>query len=286
MKSYYSLIKLIPNESSEESLTIGILVFSNQRFLLQFSNRKKRIAQSLFSFDSKLLTFIEREIEEKIKQQNQLSENSKEELFSSPDLLNENYFHYLNKYSNGLLRFSSPRIIADTFNEKKFHQLFTLLVDDVSDKNEKPDPNKIIEKKFYSRIEKNLLKKVQGKIHTHQRLDNKVVPSLISPFEMDCIGKNGVYVGAKSLPFNRTQDTLNRTINTYISIIAHLNKNQKKNHGNHFFLIADQPDKKSKGYKYWKQLYDANGFYKMIDSNDSEIVAETVNKNNASTFIE
>lgn len=287
MKSFYSLIKIIPNEMSGDSLTIGILLAGPNGFRVKFSKHKKQLVKSMLLTDASILDFIDREISNKVREQNRIFVDNKKTLFGGiPSLLSSDYFSYLSRYSNGLLKFSSPAFIADNIDEAKFAQLFALFVDSTVDDLNKDKSAKQIERVFYEKVNTKLISRVRDIIHVDQNFDNKVVPSLFTPFKMDCIGLNGVFVGAKSLPFTQTKETLHKTVNTYISVIAHLSSTYSKSlQGNKFFLIADQPEKKTAEYKLWKQLRSAEHLVTVISSDRSGEVADLVENNGATTFM-
>jgi len=143
------------------------------------------------------------------------------------------------------------------------------------------------DKIFYSKIKTNLIEKVKDQIHTNIRLDSKIVPA-INSFELDCIGLNGAFIGAKSLPFTQTKDALIKNVNTYISVIAQLSISYNKNlTENQFYLIADVPSKRnSTESKYWYQLYKNEKLLHIIPSDESALVAEMVQSRNAHKFLD
>ncbi|MCF8348581.1 MAG: hypothetical protein K9G61_07175 [Bacteroidales bacterium] len=288
MKSFYSLIKIIPNEMSGDSLTIGILLAGPNGFRVKFSKHKKQLVKSMLLTDASNLDFIEREIGNKVKEQNRIFVENKKTLFVGiPSLLSSDYFSYLSRYSNGLLKFSPPAFIADNIDDDKFTKLFSLFVDSSAVTLNADDSAKQIERVFYEQVNTKLISRVKDVIHVDQNFDNKVVPSLFTPFKMDCIGLNGVFVGAKSLPFTQTKETLHKTVNTYISVIAHLSSKYSRSlTGNKFFLIADQPDKKTDEYKLWKQLRSAENLLTVISSERSGEVADLVENKGARTFLD
>ena len=139
---------------------------------------------------------------------------------------------------------------------------------------------------FFDKVETRLISRVKDRVHIRQNIDSKIVPSLFNPFQIDCIGLNGVLVGAKALPFTQSKETLHKSVNTYISIIAQLSSKYNKSlDSNNFFLIADQPDKKTPEYKLWKQLFNDEKLLKVISSDESDQIAELIENNNASTFL-
>lgn len=287
MKSFYSLIKIAPNEMSGDSLTIGIIL-SNQNVLkVKFSKAKKQISKSILSSSASFVDFVEKEIQIKVREQNKLALESKGELFDFQPHLDANYFNYLSKYSNGLLKFSSPTLIAESIDDSMFEKLFRLLVDStISDEKERNETKKI-ERIFYEKVDTRLISKVKDTVHINQTFDRKMVPTLFNTFQLECVGLNGTLIGAKALPFTQSRETLQKSVNTYISVIAHLTSKYKKSlDANNFYLIADQPKKTTSEYKFWRQLYKDETLLKVISSDESDQVAELIDKKNAGKFLD
>lgn len=272
---------------SGDSLTIGIILSSPHGVRLKISRAKKVFAKSIVNIDGSLIDFIEREIINKIKEHNKLLSSSKNSLFEASTFLSSEYFQYLANYSNGLLKFTPPSIIADNVDDAKFLKLFSLFVDySVETPTKQDDSSKKYEKEFYNKVNTNLIEKVKDKVHTREAISRKVVPTLSNPFEMDCIGQNGVLIGAKSLPFIQSKETIYKSLNTYISVIAYLSAAyQHSLVNNKFFLIADQPAKSSPTFNLWNDLNKHDNIVKVISSDDSGEVAELIERSGASKFI-
>jgi hypothetical protein len=286
MKSFYSLIKIAPNSLSDDNLTIGIILSDKHGFRYKFSKEKKQISKSLVSVDNSIIDFLELEIEKKINETNLNFKKSKLELFDFNQNLSSGYFDYLSKYSNGILKFSKPNYIASDLNDSQFEELYKLFVDSTDVNVQKKI--KSIDKAFYDRINTNLIERIKDKVHTNFKFDSNLIPT-ITTFDMDCIGLNGVLVGAKSLPFTQSKDALQKSIQTYISVIAHLSKEKNKNLAdNQFFLIADSPTstKNTTELKFWNQLFQNESLFKLIPSDESEMVAEIIEKRQAHKFLE
>lgn len=273
---------------SGDSLTIGLILSSPNGIYFRISKNKKKLAKSITKIEGSLIDFIENEIEAKIIDQNKiLGLDKKDAHFESKSVFSPEYLQYLANYSNGLLQFTQPKAIADSIDESKFLKLFSLFVDNsVEPLIKKDDSIKKYEKEFYRAVNENLIEKVKDRVHIKESIGSKVVPTLINPFEIDCIGQNGVLIGAKSLPFTQSKETLHKNLNIYISVIAHLSATYK--HGleqNKFFLIADQPEKNSPTYNLWNELNQNDKLIKLISSKDSGEVAELINNSNASKFL-
>lgn len=280
-------MKIVPNEMSGDSLTIGIILASPDGLRFKISSKKVSLAKSLVSIDGSLLDFIEREITAKVQEQNKILLSSKNSLFEASTFLTDTYFQYLANYSNGLLKFTQPSIIADHVTESKFLKLYSLFVDGSTEPITKKDESKkTYEKIFYSNINTNLIEKVKDKVHTKKLIGSEVVPTLFTPFEIDCIGLNGELIGAKSIPFTQNKQTLQKRVNTYISVIAHLTATYKRSLvDNRFFLIADAPSKNSPTFNFWNDLFNNENIVKVISSEDSGEVAELIEMRGAKKFI-
>lgn len=285
MKPFYSLIKIVPNLSAGDNLTIGIILRDKEGFHVRFSKNKENSAKSLIP-DSDIIDFLKKQITLKLKDINYKIKTSSKELFSGNAILSSEYFDYLNKYSNGILQFTPASLIHDEINEEKFNKLFKLLVDRFEQTEDKLTIKK--EENFYKRINQKLIKRVEGKVHTNVKIDNKIIPSFVSHFEIDCIGLNGNLIGAKSLPMTQSRQTLVSHINTYINVITHLALKQKKGSllDHNFYLISDEPtDIKSPEHRIWESIRKEE-IFKLIPSEQSDIVAVKIEETKAGTFLD
>jgi len=285
METYYTIVKIAPSPSADDSLSIGLLLRDHSGFRFLFSDNKKKAAKNLLYENGAVVDFLIKQIEQKIREINNELKRSSNELFGIPSLITSEYFSYLNNYSNGILQFSKPLLLNDQVSEEKFIKLFEILVDKLPIDNTKSVIRQ--EVKFIRTIEKKLISRVKDRVHTHVKIDSKNIQSMYYPFTMDCIGLNGDLVGAKSLPFTKSAQTLDTQISHYTNIITFLSiSKNKKFENNHFFLIADEPaDLNSPEHKIWviiqKQI-----LFKVINSEQSDIVAEVIEDTNAKKFLQ
>lgn len=284
MQTFYSIIKLAPNTMTDDCLSIGLLVCDGSKYWLQFSEDRKNACKRLMDDNSESVDFIVRQITLHIQKLNKDIVKSKKELFPIDSLLTSEYFTYLNNYSNGLLRFSKPSFLNDVINEDKFLKLFALLIDRNIERE--PKIKDLSNEKFFATINKNLIKKVEKKIHTKVNINSTLLPSMYFQFEMDCIGLNGAFIGAKSIPFNKSVPTLDKDISHYIALISLLSTRYNKDvRQNNFFLIADEPSIiKSQEHNTWESIID-NPLFKVINSSEVDTIAEKVEKTKAKPFL-
>ncbi len=206
MKTFYSLIKLAPNEMSSDTLTIGIILSSVNGYKLKFSENKIKLIRPLISIEPSIIDFLIKEFKSTVDTENKKNKLNNSTLFELPALFSSEYFIYLSNYSNGLLKFTVPNIIADLVDDKSFEKLYQLFVDNSPLESAKISKStKQYEKVFYEKVDLNLISIVKDKVHTNQSISHKIVPSLLNPFEIDCIGLNGVLIGAKSVPFTQSK---------------------------------------------------------------------------------
>ncbi|MDM1376503.1 hypothetical protein [Myroides marinus] len=287
MKTFYTLLKVRVNQLSEDSLTVGLILYNDLNFQVGFSKHKISAAKSLLDIDGRLLDLTLKEIHSKLLNSNQDLEKYRYSLLEVENQFNECYFEYLAKYSNGYLMFSQPKYIEVKNDEVNFKQLFKLFVDNTVETAEViEDEKRLLEKEFIQRVEDNLIAKVVDRVHTHYKFDNNSIPTLLSSFDLDCVGQNGVLVGAKAMSFTHSKEKLHKGLNTYISVIAHLSTKYKKSlEKNDFYLIVDEPKQGTAEHVLWSQLRKSEDILKVIPSEEASIVADKIKDKKASVFI-
>lgn len=284
METYYSIIKIAPNPTAGDSLSIGLLLCDHSGFRSHFSDNKKKAAKHLLYENGDVVDFVVKQVVQKINEVNKDLKQNKNKLFNLPHLISSEYFSYLNNYSNGILQFGKPTMLKDEVTTEKFLKLFEILVDKLP-----VEETNLIEKKeqkFIRTIEKKLISRVKDQVHTHVKIDNKVIQSMYYHFEMDCIGLNGVFVGAKSLLFTKSHQTLDTQISHYTNLITFLSiSKDKKFDKNHFYLIADEPNNiDSHEHKIWESIQKQN-LFKVINSEQSDTVAKDIEETGAKKFL-
>lgn len=272
---------------TDDSLSIGLLLYDGQKYWLRFSEERKTVAKNLIGENAATVDFVVKQLNSYVEITNKEVSKSKNELFELniqlDILLNSEYLNYLNNYSNGLLRFSKPNLLDDNINEEKFEKLFEILI---GKKVEKAIITKKSYKNFNQLIRKNLIERVQDKIYTNIEIDNKISPSMLFEYKMDCIGLNGVFTGAKAIRFNRAANILDNEISHYLNLIMSLSTDYKKIiTENNFYLIADEPANiTSTEHIMWENAY-RSPFFKVINVEEVNIVAEKVEQTNAKMFL-
>lgn len=284
MKTFYSLIKISPNPISGDSISIGLLVRDSSKFWLHFSDEKKLLAKRLLEKKADVVDFIIKQLTQKVSLANKEISNPQTSFFDLHDFINSEKALHMSVYFNGIVRFSQPSFLNDTINNVKFEKLFQLLIDKTFYK-EKPADD-LTDLKFQRKITDKLINRVVNKVHTDLELTPDKLPGLYFNFNIDCIGKNGVLIGAKSIPFHRKHETIDKELGHYFGLISILKSQYKSSDSiDNFYIIADEPSEiASKEHKIWESLTQ-NPSITLLDSDMSGIVADEIEKRHAKTFL-
>lgn len=281
MKAFYSLVKVSPNPSADDSITIGLILADSNEVKFKYSELKLKYLRN-FVKNTSLVEFVLTKISERVKDTNLQIQQSKSELFEIDHFFKFEYFSYLRNYNNNLIRFSDPKMILSNENQATFDNIYSIFVEP----NETQEVHRVnlVQDNFHDKIEQNLISRVKDKVHTKVIFDEKIIPSLYFKFEMDCIGLNGVFTGAKSLLFNKTFQTLHSHVSDYVTLITEIEKKYNKVGDNKFYLIADEPNQNTKEHELWTKVRSLTKL-KLITSDEVELVAENIETSGAGTFI-
>jgi hypothetical protein len=284
---FYTLVHISSNPISKDIISVGIILFDGHRLYCRFSKSKIQLAKKLVDNPNVDINSLTKQIELKCSDINKESEKHSGMFKYSNRHFQSSLYEYLARYSNGLIQYSSPKTVIETSKTGKeiFEDLIKLLFKEKPthysvNKSIKPayQYNKIVQKKLISRVEK--------KVHVNYHFSPKEFPSLHFKYDLDCIGKNGALIGAKSLDFRKNVQTLDLNLSHYYSLILLLGIKHNKPSENDFFLISEEPGIiKSKEHRLWESA-ETNPLVKVIHPEQSDIIAEIIESNNATTFLE
>jgi len=279
MQFYYTILKISPNTSSGDTVSIGLLAFDGTRALISFSEGRKLLAKKLIS--SELVDFFCKQLVSKVDERNKIHKKNSEALFNNEFVFEPSYIDYLSNYSNGLLQLSKSNLFLGALNEENFKMLFETVIDKIdlkpSHRHKISTISKIVEEKLISRVKE--------KVHTNININSSLVPNLYFSYDMDCIGKNGVFVGAKTIDFTNKKQALDNNISHYSSLIAILTASAKKDISkNNFYLIAEEPKQINiQEYSIWDTIQ-LNPLFKVIHPDQSDLIVEKIESSKAAKF--
>lgn len=284
MTPFYSLIKVLPNLMSGDSVTIGMILSSPKKVYLMISNDRKKIVKNLLSSDDLIIDLMIKELQHKVRTVNKSILNEEIDIILDHPIFNDSYLSHLSNSCNGVVTYSKPQYIHADIDDEKVKQLFHKITNQIE---HKADNQAILQNHaiFKDRINHHLKSKLENIIHIDHQLNSNNIPTLYNPYIIDCIGKNGVLVGAKSLFFDTGLPTLEKNVNTFVSVITQL-KSMHSQPGakDKFYLIADEPLENEEAYNYWKNLKAKSTIFQ-VESSESDIISQEVISSGASTFL-
>jgi len=281
MNSFYTLIKISTNPTSGDQITVGLLLKTENRFYLKFSDRRIAASLRLRDEEDRSFSFFKNQLENRIENFNSELTNNTAELFLPETFLTSDFFSHLKVSSNNLIQFSEPSIISSDFTEEQFNKLYEMFVEkaSVSISHERNE-----EGKLYNNVEQKLIRKVENKVHTNYDINQKIIPSLNFSFKLDCVGKNGAIISAKSFDLNSTSPTIERNL-VRLEIVLYKLSAVYGNGGNKTFIIADEPEgKNSENFNIWETIK-KNQSFEVLSSDNANEVADYIEQKNAGRFL-
>lgn len=282
MHSFYTIVSLSPNIATKDSVGVGLVLFDGIKFQYYFSDRKRKAAQRLISDSDLDLKGILNQIEGKCEELNkELIQNKL--IYSAQKWMDASYFEYLDKYSNGLIQFSAPKALIVSNEPDEFEKLVKMLFKENLHEYftvAPPSRTQIL-------VEEKLINRVSDKVHVNYKFTPSLFPSIHFKYELDCIGKNGFLVGAKSLEFTQSQQTLDLKMSHYYSLILMLaSEHNKPIKENNFFLLAEEPENVSSAeHKLWASAQ-TNPLVKVLNPEESSKVADLIEDKLATKFLD
>lgn len=284
MKIFYTIIKIATNTLAGDTLSIGLILYNGEKFWLQFSEERKAVAKKLLANNSDIVDFTSKQLQNKIEEMNKSIRNAYDSFFAADDLLAIPEFKHISNYSNGVIRFSEPAFLNDNISDEKFQKLFSLLIDKSETKTEKQQD--LRDADFKKKIETKLIKRVESKVHTNLELNSSNVNGLYSNFHIDCIGLNGSFIAAKSVPFHKKYETIDKELGHYFALMSVLKLTyHRKSTDDHFYIIGDEPSEtSSKEHKIWESLKQ-NPAVRLMYAEQSELIAQEIEEKKAQKFL-
>lgn len=247
--SYYSILFAVISPSTNERVSVGLLLSSENHIHYKWSQQKLAVIQKLLPREKhKLIQFSLKQIDETVNLKNEESER----IFAgSPDyVFSKEYLNYLSTYNQNTLQISSPDIIEAEPSEDVFDLLYDKYV--YRDKTEKEQPKN----EKLDRFKMSLYPKIQSRVNTDFTITSDRLEKLIVPVEVNFIGKNGSPVTGKFIDFDKRIDLVQNEISDYVSLIKSFDL---MNQRGKYFTIADEPSKVNpKNHNLWSHLRDIN----------------------------
>lgn len=130
MKTFLSILSVKTNNFSNEKITIGLMAIANKNIQFSYSANKLKLLNKLMNTNNTegFVLNLLNQINNAVKSANKENTNSQVTFDLNKSLFSEDYFKYLNTYSNGLIQFSEPVHIAYEFDNAAFASYYLKFV--------------------------------------------------------------------------------------------------------------------------------------------------------------
>lgn len=192
MKSFYSILYIEPEPTSEEKISIGLFLGSDKKPIFDYSEEKLKIASSIIG--SETTDSLERILRNIKKKTESFSDDKGQVEAFDVKPFSESYFKYLNNYSNNLITYSNPSKNHGDFMLSDYKELFRLLVDKKYEIEEEQ------EESFKASVKKKIKSSsVNEKMDTFYKVPKESVETIYRDHIVDYIGVNGSIISGNTL---------------------------------------------------------------------------------------
>ncbi|MBS3777177.1 MAG: hypothetical protein KGY70_18420 [Bacteroidales bacterium] len=280
MKAFYSILYATLNPAIREQIGVGLILTGENNVIFDYSRTKlSHINAFLPKSASRLLKdnlkniqhTIDRTIDKNQQNEMDISINGlKERVFT------QQYIDYLSRYNKNLLSFSSPVQIDLEPSDENFRTLFDKYI--FKESSEK----RVVKESINTVIQTRLYPKIKGKVNLDADLNIQDLDTLAMPVHVNFIGKNGQPVVGKAIDFqSRNYDLLAN----FYDLISLIKAFDEKNTKGKYFVIGDEPDKKSDvHHNLWKHISELK-YMDLIPSSEMDQIAEFIEKENVQPFL-
>lgn len=269
MDSFFSIVYLSLNASLKEKVSVGLLMSNGKETKFKFSETKISIVKQLLPKENyNILKAYFKSIKAEIVKTNPDKESELNLREPIPGTwISKEYFNYLHRYSNNLVKFSEARKIDIPLSDSAFNMLFSKYVFEKEEENilEKHRENilGIVKEKLYPRI--------KSSVNIDATVDPMDFKELISPVHINFLGKNGEIVSGQTIDFSKRYVDLERDLTKYISFTKAVDYDKG---GGHYFLIGNEPPKQhNKNHAIWKHIFDSH-IVDYVDINETDLIRE------------
>lgn len=282
MKTFFSIIYLTLNANLNEKISIGLLMSNGERSIFKISNPKMNVLKGLVPQQNyNVLKSYFKNINSAIMPTlNDYELNVKQNVSSK--WLNESYFSYLNRYSNNLVSFSEPRTIELDLNEESFRRLFNKYIFNYDE-----EILNIKQEDILSKVKSKLYSKIEDRVNLNVQVSPKDFKELITPVDINFIGKNGVIVAGQTIDFDKSKYYLESDLTRYISFTKAVDYSRPNNKKGQYFLVGKEPNKKEnlQNHNTWKHIKDSH-LVNYVDLSEIERIKEYIISKNVTPYFE
>ncbi|WP_330443794.1 hypothetical protein [Flavobacterium sp. C4GT6] len=273
MKTFYNIIYLPLNANLREKISIGLIMSNGEETIFKVSYQKLAILKNLIS--SKKYSFIKTYFKNIEHDLNFEIKSDKYEIGLNSEFkkkwVNQSYMNYLHRYSNNLVNFSDTGNLDMDLNEGVFKKLFSKFIFDYDDEFDIVSSRESI----YSKVEKKLYSKIEKRVNINVTVRPSDFEELLTPVDVNFIGKNGVIVAGQTVDFAKRHYNLENDLTRFISFTKAVDYSCKRK--GEYFLIGQEPDKNvtTQNHKTWEYVKNSH-LVKYVDFNEIDRISDYI----------
>lgn len=280
MKTFFSIIYLPLNSNLQEKVSVGLVMSNGEQTIFRVSNPKMQVLKGLISSNrfnilKNYFSNIINEIEPKI---DEFKLNIKTDV--SNNWLNESYFSYLNRYSNNLVIYSEPRNIDSDVTLESFKSIFNKYVFEYDE-----EINIVKNEDILSKVRTRLFTKIEDRVNLNVTISSNDFNELLTPVDVNFIGKNGVIVAGQTIDFVKRLYNLENDLTRFISFtkaVDYSSANKGK-----YFLVGQEPNKieNPSNHRTWKHVKDSH-LVEYVDLSETEKIKDYIISKGVSPYFD
>lgn len=226
MKTFLSIVSIKTNNFSDEKIVVGLIAMASSKIHFAYSKNKLKLLNKLVShtdlnsFTNSLLIQIKNTVDSK---NVELLKNQHAILINT-NTFSEEYFTYLNNYSNGVLHFSKPATLPFDFGDKDFDKYYNNFIGEKIVKD-KPKTHKTFISKIKPYLEKEGLNE---KADIQYILEPSIFTGIFKSVQMPIISKNGSINALQTIDFGFTTNVITNHLYETKAVSDALNLFSKK----------------------------------------------------------
>ena len=286
---FYTLLRVVPNPASGESVVVGLVLFDGERHFVKVSVRKLGLSVLLARHAEASIRFGVRQLESRV-EQDTAARRLALAAGEMPDLarlVQPTDWDYLSRYMNGLVQVDAPQPVM-LFEGEDALMVFNQLYENLVTANELPKRVRKPQGLLRAPV-RSLIQRVKPQVHTNIVLTPKMLPDLFFNLRLDCVGMNGSLIGAHSLPLEELSiGTLQQHYSECRFALKSLNQHYKPRNSanNKLYLLADEPDPVADAdkHKFW-QAIQGDTMLRVLRTDEAEMVADQIEETGAKVFL-
>jgi len=235
MDSFYCIIYVRVNRSSDEKIAVGLFANTSMGVKLTYSPEKLALAKKFLP--AVLIDDFKNHLAILVKDVK--AYNTKPSLLGLDDKFSFDKWTYLSQSNNGLMAISLPVTTREPLTNELFLKLFENHVELNAHKEAKRSNNAM-----KAKVKETLSKPAFKKIDIAYKVEPTVVPKILSAYQLDFIGKNGALLVGETLNVAASLQALSNKVlafNRVVQGLQSLSYNYKLKQGK-YFLYHDTPE--------------------------------------------